>query len=57
MRTIFWIIIFIILAIIITPSNGGLIQFIKAISLLIIILILCLFARVFTNDDVYINDW
>lgn len=57
MREIFWILLFLILAIIITPFNGGLIQLIKAIALLFIILMLCLFARVFTYDDVRLIDW
>ena len=53
MKTIFYILLLFILVIIITPFNGGLIQFIKAFALLMIIMILCLYAWVL--DDVDIN--
>ena len=57
MKTIFFILLLFILVIVLTPFNGGLVQYIKAFALLLIILMLCLFTWVFTLDDVYINDW
>lgn len=48
---------FLILAIVITPFNGGLIQYIKAFALLLIILMICLYSWVFVLDDATIHDW
>jgi hypothetical protein len=55
MRTIFYILLLFILVIILTPFNGGFIQFIKAFALLMIIMILSLYSWVFTQDDVDIK--
>lgn len=57
MRDIFFILLFFILVIILTPFNGGLIQYIKAFSLLLIIVMLCLYAWVFTFKDVDISSF
>ena len=45
---------FFILVIILTPSNGGLVQYIKAFSLLLLTLWVCIYGWVYTENDIYI---